>query len=181
MFNNQERLPALSTFNAIKAFLKTDLEYGILVDFQLAEIGYIVESLHEANKKVLIHVDMIKGLKPDKYGAIYLIQQLKVDGLISIQPQVIQVAKDRGVIGMQRIFLKDSFSFKKSLEVVRKSQPDCVEVLPAISGKIISVIHEYVNLEVYCGGLLQSEEQIQDCLDSGAVGVTVSNPQLWTK
>jgi glycerol uptake operon antiterminator len=124
---------------------------------------------------------MIKGLKPDKYGAIYLIQQLRVDGLISIQPQVIQMARKRNVIGMQRIFLKDSFSFKKSLEVVKKSQPDCVEVLPAMSGKIIKVIKEYVGLNVYCGGLIQSEEQINACIESGATGVTVSNPKLWVK
>lgn len=180
MFNNQQRLPALSNFKAIKQFIKSELSYGILVDFQLAEINHIVETLHEADKKVLIHVDMIKGLRPDKYGAIHLIQNIKADGLISIQPQVIQIAKKRNIIGMQRIFLKDSLSYQKSIDVVKKTMPDCVEVLPAMSGPIIKDIKDNVRIPVYCGGLIKTESQIKVCIDSGASGVTVSDPTLWT-
>lgn len=179
MFNGQMRLPALSDFKAVKRFVKSDLEFGILVNFQLAELKSVIDTLKEANKKVLIHVDMIRGLANDEFGAIHLIQNYKIDGLISIKPKVIETAKKRKVIAIQRVFLKDSLSFHRSLDIVKKADPDCLEVLPAMSGDIIKEIKNYVNIDVFCGGLISSEKQIKDCLDSGASGITISNSDFW--
>ena len=181
MFQGQERLPALSNFSMIKAFLKTDITYCILVDFQLAEIGNIIEDLKEKGRKVLVHIDMIKGLSADEYGAIHLIQNYRVDGIISIKPKVISTCKKRNVIGMQRIFLKDSISLKRSLEVISKSKPDCLEILPATNTDVIQYIKDTLQCEVFSGGLLSSEAHVQECLKAGAIGVTVSNPDLWLK
>ena len=80
---------------------------------------------------------------------------------------------------MQRIFLKDSISLKRSIEVIKKSQPDCLEILPAVSTDIIKYIKDALQCEVFSGGLISSEEQVQDCIKAGAIGITVSNPDLW--
>ncbi|MGS0971671.1 MAG: glycerol-3-phosphate responsive antiterminator [Candidatus Izemoplasmataceae bacterium] len=180
IFQGQRRLPAISDFKSLKKFLKSDLVYGIIVDFQLAEIGDIIEEFRNNHKKVLVHIDMIHGLTPDEFGAIHLIQNHHVDGIISIKPKVIMTAKKRKVIAMQRIFLRDSLSFNKSLDFVSRSKPDCVEVLPAISGELLRTIKRSVQIPLFCGGLISSEEQIQDCFDSGADGITVSNSTLWS-
>lgn len=179
IFEGQQRLPALSSFSMIKDFLKTDIKYCILVDFQLAELKDVILHIKEHDRKVLVHIDMIKGLMADEYGAIHLIQNYRVDGIISIKPKVISICKKRNIIGMQRIFLKDSISLKRSLEIIRKSKPDCLEILPAINTSIISYIKEELNCEVFSGGLISSEQQVQDCLSAGAIGITVSNPKLW--
>lgn len=179
IFEGQQRLPALSNFTMIKTFLKTSIKYCILVDFQLAQIGDIIELLKNNNRKVLVHIDMIRGLTADEYGAIHLIQNYHVDGIISIKPKVILTCKKRKIIGMQRVFLKDSISLKRSLEVISKSQPDCLEILPAVSTGVIKYIKEKLGCEVFSGGLLSSEAQIQACLKAGAMGITVSKPNLW--
>jgi glycerol uptake operon antiterminator len=179
MFNNQTVLPALSNFKAIKKFLKTDLEYGILVDFQLAEIGHIIKDLKDNNKKILIHIDLIKGLKADEYGAIHLIQNHQVDGIISIKPKVIETAKKRGIKTMQRIFLKDSISLHQSLQIINRTEPDCVEILPGISSDILKNIKSSIPYPVYCGGLITTQDQVDACLENGASGVTSSNTDLW--
>lgn len=179
IFDGQQRLPALSNFKLIKEFLKTDIKYCLLVDFQLAEIGPIISELKSHNRKVLVHIDMIKGLSADEYGAIYLIQNHRVDGIVSIKPKVISLCKKRNVIGMQRVFLKDSISLKRSILILRKSKPDCLEILPAISTGVIQHIKDELNCEVFSGGLISSEKQVQDCLKAGAAGITVSNPNLW--
>ena len=181
IFEGQQRLPALSNFSMIKKFLKTDIKYCILVDFQLAEIGEIIKELKKHGRKILVHIDMIKGLSADEYGAIHLIQNYRVDGIISIKPKVVAICKKRHVIAMQRIFLKDSISLKRSLEVISKTRPDCLEILPAVSTNIIQYIKDTLNCEVFSGGLISSEEQIKACLDAGAIGITVSNPTLWQK
>ena len=181
IFEGQQRLPALQNFSMIKKFLKTDLKYCILVDFQLAEIGGIIEELKSKGKKVLVHIDMIKGLSADEYGAIHLIQNYRVHGIISIKPKVVAISKKRNVIAMQRIFLKDSISLKRSLEIISKTRPDCLEILPAVSTNVIQYIKDALHCEVFSGGLISSEEQIQSCLNAGAIGITVSNPTLWEK
>ena len=60
IFEGQQRLPALSDFSMIKAFLKTDIKYCILVDFQLAEIGDIIQEL---KNEIGLKDDKIKELK----------------------------------------------------------------------------------------------------------------------
>lgn len=177
----QKILPAISNFKQLKIFLKSKITYCILVDFQLAELEDIVLELKNHNKKVLVHIDLIKGLTPNEFGAIYLIQKLHIDGIISTKHQAILLAKKRNVIAIQRIFLKDSLSLEKSLEVVNKVSPDYLEILPAISNSILTTIIERTKLKVYCGGLIQSVEQINDCLNNGAVGITTSNVDLWNQ
>ncbi|MFK5883155.1 MAG: glycerol-3-phosphate responsive antiterminator [Candidatus Izemoplasma sp.] len=179
IFEGQQRLPALFNFNMIKAFLKTDIKYCILVDFQLAEIGSIISDLKSHNRKVLVHIDMIKGLSADEYGAIHLIQNHRVDGIISIKPKVIAICKKRNVIGMQRVFLKDSISLSRSIQILSKSKPDCLEILPALSTGVIQYIKDKLQCDVFCGGLISSETQVQDCLSAGASGITVSKQTLW--
>lgn len=175
----QRVLPAISAFPLLKRFLKSSMEYCILVEFQLAEIHYIIEELKAHNKKVIIHIELIKGISPDEYGAIHLIQNLHVDGIISTKPQVIALAKKRNVIAIQRIFLKDSISLQRSLQVIEKADPDFLEILPAMSGEIITQIQEKVRCKIFCGGLISTQKQIEDCIQSGAIGITVSNPDLW--
>lgn len=175
----QKILPAISNFNQLKSFLKSSITYCILVDFQLVQLEDIISELKAHNKKVLVHIDLIKGIASNEFGAIYLIQKLHIDGIISTKHQPIILAKKRKIIAIQRIFLKDSLSLDKSLDVVSKVQPDYLEILPAISNDILTTIIKRTQLKVFCGGLIQSVEQIDDCLNNGAIGVTTSNVNLW--
>ena len=175
----QKILPAISNFKALKTFQNSEIEFCILFDFQLAELEDIILELKQNNKKVLVHIDLIRGLASNEYGAIYLIQKLNVDGIISTKQQAIIIAKKRHKIAIQRIFLKDSLSLEKSLDVVQKVNPDYLEILPGVSGPILTTIIERTNQKVICGGLLQSKKQIDACLDNGAVGVTTSDMSLW--
>lgn len=175
----QQIIPAISDFKSLRKFIKTDISYCVLMGFQLAELHHVVQELHEHNKNVILHIDLIKGLSSDEYGAIHAIQNLKVDGIISIKPNVIQLAKKRHILGVLRIFLKDSMSLQKSLQVISHTAPDFVEVLPAIGGSILSHIKDNVTVDIICGGLISSKEQIDECLTSGAKAVTISDSTLW--
>jgi glycerol uptake operon antiterminator len=176
---SQKVLPAVSNFKALKVFLQSDIEYCILMDFQLAELEDIVKELKSHHKKVLIHIDLIKGLTANEFGAIYLIQKLKIDGIISTKYQALLLAKKRNIIAIQRIFLKDSLSLDKSLDVVNKVHPDYLEILPAISNIILETVIKRTNLKVFCGGLIQNKAQVDECLQNGATGITTSKTELW--
>lgn len=179
MLGNQRIIPAISNHSELRLFLQTNLTYGILMNFQLAQLPDLVLEMKSKDKKVLIHSELIKGLSSDEFGAIYLIQSLKVDGIISSKPKVIEICKKRKVIGILRFFLKDSISLEQSLEVASKADPDYLEVLPALGVDIIPEIKQKINCEIMMGGLIRTKDQIAACILAGAVGVTTSNPKFW--
>ncbi len=179
MLFGQKIIPAIGNHQDMKKFLSTPLIYGLLMNFQLAQLPELIEIMRKNQKKILIHSELIKGLSSDEFGAIYLIQSLKVDGIISSKPKVIEICKKRGVIGILRFFLKDTISLNHSLEIAQKIEPDYLEILPALSIEIIPVIKNALHTEILMGGLLQTKEQICKCLSHGAVAVTTSNPAFW--
>lgn len=179
MLINQKIIPAISNHQDFKAFLQSPLTYGILMNFQLAQLPELILEMKKNQKKVLIHSELIKGLSSDEYGAIYLIQALQVDGIISSKPKVIEICRKRKVIGILRFFLKDSISLTQSLEVASKVNPDYIEVLPALSVEIIPEIKKVINVDIMMGGLIRSKEHIKACLMAGAVAVTTSHKEFW--
>lgn len=179
MIQVQKIIPAISNHQNLKRFLELPLTYGILMNFQLAQLEDLVLAMKARGKKVLIHAELIKGLSTDEYGAIYLIQKLKVDGIISSKPKVIELCKKRGVIGIFRFFLKDTMSLEQSIELTRKVSPDYLEVLPATAVDIIDYLREKISQPILLGGLIQNEAQIRKCIAHHAVAVTTSNPDFW--
>lgn len=179
MFKGQQVIPAISTHQDLKKFLDLPLEYGILMNFQLAQLDELVTDMKSHGKKVLIHSELIKGLAADEFGAIFLVQVLRVDGIISSKPKVIDLCKKRGVLGIMRFFLKDTISLKQSVQMAQKVGPDCLEVLPALDASLLGAIRQRLDCPLLFGGLLQTPQQIQTCLDAGAIAVTTSNPKLW--
>jgi glycerol uptake operon antiterminator len=177
--SDQRIIPAISDYKSLTRFLQGSHTYCVLLDFELAELADVIDQLHTKQRKVLVHIDLIRGIASDEFGANHLIQNLKVDGVISIRPAVIQRTRKRGKIAILRIFLRDSMSLEKSISIIEQAEPDYVELLPAIGGTLLDSIRSRFRTPVICGGLISSSEQINDCLSHGAVGVTTSNPSLW--
>ena len=175
----QTVLPAISTMIQLKRFLATPLEYGILMNFQLAQLPELVSLMKGHRKKVLIHAELIKGLSSDEFGAIFLIQNLKVDGIISSKPKAIEVCQKRKVIGIFRFFIRDTISFEQSLMIAKQLLPDYIEILPASSWEVVSHIKSQVPSHILMGGLITSKDQVETCLQAGAISVTTSQSELW--
>lgn len=175
----QRIIPAIYNHKKLAMFLETDLKYGILMNFHLAQLEELVHLMKKNNKKVLIHSELIKGLSSDEYGAIYLIQSLHVDGIISSKPKVIEVCKKRNVLGIYRFFMKDTISLEQSIDIGKRLRPSFVEILPSSCYEYIGYIKEQIACEVLMGGLVKDEETAQKCFDHGAIALTVSDTALW--
>jgi glycerol uptake operon antiterminator len=171
-------IPALSTHQMLRSFIKTDHEIGILMNFQLAQLEGLISELRDANKKVFVHLELIKGLSNDEFGAIYLIQEFKVDGIITTKPKVIELCKKRNVYGIMRFFLKDTLSLEQSFEMMTYTHPDAVEILPAIP-KMVDLVKSHISIPVILGGLIKSESEVEDAFKAGAMAVTTSSKALW--
>ncbi len=180
MFNNQTVIPALSNHKDVETFIKSPLKIGILMNFQLAQLPGLIKKLKEHDKTVLVHLELIKGLKSDEFGAIFLIQSLHVDGIITIKPRVIELCRKRGVLGVFRVFLKDSHSLKQTLDLIHKVQPDVLEVLPATTAPVIDKIKAVTPAKILMGGLIDTKETMDACLKLGITAITTSTVSLWS-
>ena len=76
------------------------------------------------------------------------------------------------------MFIIDSQALSRSINLIKKVEPDFVEVLPGIAHKVVKIIDEDSS-KVIAGGLINEESEIVQALDSGASYVTTSNRLLW--
>ncbi len=175
---NQFVIPAISSHQAMRHFFKTDLEIGLLMNFQLAQLDELISAMRAHQKKVFVHLELIKGLSNDEFGAIYLIQNFQVDGIITTKPRVIELCKKRSTFSIMRFFLKDTLSLNQSLEMMKHYQPDAVELLPAIP-HMIDTVKTHHDIPIFLGGLIKNQAEVEDAKNGGAVGITTSSESLW--
>ncbi|MFD1020197.1 glycerol-3-phosphate responsive antiterminator [Thalassobacillus hwangdonensis] len=172
-------LAAVKNMKDFDKLLNSDREYIILLDTRLSQLPSIAQYAKRANKKIIVHVDLIQGLKADEYGLEFLIREVKVDGIISTRNNVIAMAKKHKLIAIQRLFILDSHALEHNLKVIENLKPDYIEILPGLIPKIIKEISERISIPVIAGGLIRTREEIEAAFEAGAVAVTTSNSELW--
>ncbi len=172
-------IPAIRNVKDFEQAVKTDHQYIILLETRLSQLESLVKLAKKHQKKVIIHTDLVQGLKSDEYGLEYLVNNVKVDGLISTRINVITYAKKQGVISIQRLFILDSHALNNNLRTSKEIQPDFIEILPGVIPSVIKEIQEKTKLPVIAGGLIRTKQDVENCLAYGAYAVTTSNKELW--
>ncbi|ADE67586.1 MULTISPECIES: glycerol-3-phosphate responsive antiterminator [Priestia] len=179
-FHGQSVLPAVRDMKQLEKFLVSNYEYGVLLDNQVGMLKGIMKEVHKHEKKLIIHLDLIHGLKHDEYAVDFLCQEFKPAGIISTRTNVILKAKQRGIYAIQRVFLLDSTALKKSYELMKKVKPDYIELLPGIVPTLIQEVKAETGIPVLAGGLIRTAEEVHNALEAGASAVTTSNRELWS-
>ena len=132
----------------------------------------------ERRPQIYVNVDLVGGIAADASGLRFL--SGRVEGIISTHRHVIELAKTSGLITIQRLFAIDSGAVERGLKLIRRAQPQFVEILPALAYREIATRYsEVLDLPVLAGGLLKSREDISAILEAGAVGVSASDQGLW--
>lgn len=175
----QKILPASANMKEFERFLRSSFEIGVFLDMHIAQLKNINLMAKQNGKKMIYHVDLIHGIKNDEYATEYICQEFKPYGLISTKASVIQKAKQKGVIAVQRIFLIDSHALEKSYKLIAKTQPDFIEVLPGAMPRMITEVKERVKTPIFAGGLIRTKEDVESALNAGASAITTSKTELW--
>jgi glycerol uptake operon antiterminator len=178
-FNNQRLLPAARKIKDLEKLLTLSYEYIVLLDSHVGELKNLVDLASAHGKKLLLHADLIEGLKNDEYAAEFLCQNIRPAGLISTRAGVILKAKMNRMLAIQRLFLLDSNALEKSYLLLERTQPDYIEVLPGIMPNMIREVHQKVGIPIFAGGLIRSIDDVEDALAAGATAVTTSKTELW--
>ncbi len=176
---SQSIVPAARNIKDFEYLIKSKTDIIILLDCHITQVQSLLQLARTSKKNVILHADLIQGLKHDEYGAQFLCQVGRPYGLISTHSSVVAVAKKRGLLAVQRVFLLDSHSLENTYRMLKTVQPDYIEVLPGIIPTVISQVCQTTKLPVLAGGFIRTMEDVEQILKSGASAITTSHKDLW--
>ncbi|MBQ8525809.1 MAG: glycerol-3-phosphate responsive antiterminator [Clostridia bacterium] len=136
------------------------------------------DAAHAKGKKMFIHIDFAEGVGKDRYGILYT-KAAGVDGIISTRVNIIRLAREAGVFTVQRFFIVDSRSVDTTVESLKSSKADMIEVMPGVVPKVIENLRSRVSVPIIAGGLIETEEEISSALAIGAAAVSTGRTELW--
>jgi len=160
-----------------QAALAAPVEVLFCLDAHLLTIGRRTAQAHAAGKAILIHLDLAEGIGKDREGLQYLVQ-CGVDGIISTRAQIIRMARDLGLLTVQRFFALDSQGMDSVQEMLKNTSPHLMEIMPGVIPKAVSRFSGG-SIPVIAGGLIETKQEITAALGSGAMAVSTGARDLW--
>ena len=177
----------MDTMRVIAA-VRTDDEFAAALDAKvrivfdlspdLLTLSEKIEQAHCAGKRLFLHLDLATGIGKDKSGLLFL-KQLGADGIISTRVNLIKTAKEVGLFAVQRFFIIDSHSVDTTLDALRASKADMIEVMPGIAVKAIRTLRQTVQVPMIAGGLITEPEEMAEAIRAGATAVSTGKRELW--
>lgn len=144
----------------------------------LMNVSAKLKKAHDAGKKLFIHIDLAKGIGKDESGIRFL-KRIGVDGVISTKVSIIKLARECGICTVQRFFIVDSHSIATTVDAVKSSKPDMIEIMPGTVYKIIERLKKMIDIPIIAGGLIENEKEINESLESGAAAISTGRRELW--
>ncbi|MDR5693861.1 MAG: glycerol-3-phosphate responsive antiterminator [Armatimonadota bacterium] len=145
----------------------------------LLNIERLVQEVKGAGKFVGVHLDLLEGIAPDRYGIRFL-ATLGVDTLITTRSHLVHLIKEEGILAIQRVFLLDSGALQTAARVVKDASPDAVEVLPGLIYRYLAEeVRKVVPVPIIAGGFIRTVEEAKEALRAGALAVSTSTQALW--
>jgi len=128
---------------------------------------------------VFLHLERIGGISYDREGLAFVSNYVKPDGIVTTRNTMVKLAKKQGLLTIQRLFLVDSDAFHSGLASVQETQPDALELMPALLPEFIKEYRGMLEIPIIAGGLLRNRQQILEALQAGAAAVSAGSPALW--
>lgn len=150
-----------------------------LITGSILNVRSMVERIHAAGKRVFLHLELVEGIAGDRSGIAYVARDVRPDGIITTRNSVVRMAKEQGLMAIQRIFLIDTNAISKGIRAVEQSQPDAIEVMPGIMPRIIRELVDRTPLPIIAGGLISTRQEIDEALEAGALAVSVGTSRWW--
>jgi len=148
-----------------------------LLGGNLLNVAERIVSAKKAGKKIFVHIDLSEGIGRDRSGLEYLLRQ-GVDGIITTKANLIRMAKEMGLLTVQRFFAYDSQGVEGINDVILSSSPDVVEIMPGVVGKIVERFSKG-STPVIAGGLIETKAEVTGALNMGALAVSTGKKELW--
>ena len=171
-------IAAVKNYTEFEDALNCDTSLIFDLNSSILTLKETIKNTHAKGKKIFIHIDLAEGIGKDKDGIQYL-KNLGVDGIISTRSNIIKNAKEVKLSTIQRFFVLDSKSVNSIMDAVKVSKPDMIEIMPGVIYKIIRNLKAEINIPIIAGGLIDTQEEIDQALMEGAFAVSTSKKTFW--
>lgn len=175
----KKMIASVKEAKVLEKALAADVGAVVLSIGTIGVIHRYVDLFKEQNHAVFLHLERIGGISQDREGMAYLANSVKPTGIVTTKNSLVRLAKKMGLLTIQRLFLVDSDSIKSGIQSVNDTQPDAVEIMPALLPEFIREFRQELNCPIIAGGLLRDREQMVRALEHGAIAVSLGNHQLW--
>ncbi|GKU77380.1 glycerol-3-phosphate responsive antiterminator [Paenibacillus sp. L3-i20] len=172
-------IPAIRGFKELEMALEAPQEVIFLLEGELIHLQSIVNTVKRANKKIFLHLDMVKGIKDDEASIHYLSKVIKIDGIISTRTSSLINAKKYGLGAIQRGFLIDSHSLQTIINSAAQIKPDYIEILPSFSHPKLQTVKKETGVDIILGGFIEKKENLPVLYEAGAFAISTSRVELW--
>ena len=169
--SNQRVIAAVRSEEDFEAVAKSPARMVFLLQGNICKLSEQCRMLREAGKQVFLHMDLVDGLKGDDSGMKFASREFHLTGIISTKATCLKLAKEVGLLAIQRVFMLDTSALKTGVLHAKNCKPDFVEVLP---GKEFQV-------PIIAGGLISNWEDVEGAISAGAAAVSSSHRELWTQ
>lgn len=177
-----EKSPVISAVKDLKNLddaINSKSEIIFLLCGNIFNLEEIVKKVKEKGKLIFIHVDLIDGFSRDATALKYINEKIKPDGIISTKNNQLKVAKELGMLTVQRLFIIDSLSIETTVKTSALIGPDAIEILPGIMPRITKQLSSTLSVPIIVGGLISEQEDVSKATENGALGVSTSCKELW--
>lgn len=173
-------IPAVRTYQDFKLAMDGPWPAVIMLFGDIITLPGYLETAKKSKKRLIIHFDLLDGVGKDHSGIKYL-SRLGVTALITIKSHLAKLARDEGMIVIQRLFLMDSDSLRTGIQLLKTFKPDAVEILPAsVPVSAVEQLSRETRLPILAGGLASTADDVIDALKKGIYAVSTSRRELWT-
>lgn len=168
-------IPSVTTVDDLHYFIEhTQCEWVCLKMGDINNLASIVSTLHENNRKALLHLDSVKGIAKDKEGINYL-KYIGVDAVISMKLQHLKLLREAGIFSVLGSFIIDSSAITQTVSNIKAGKPDAVLIMPmSVPEFVYSEIRKYSSC-IITGGLGQEHSLIEQTFANGASACIVTN------
>lgn len=158
--------------------LKSSVDTVFLLNSDILTLKTSIDEAHRAGKRIFIYFDFVEGLGKDKCGMRF-IRILEPDGIISVRANIIKMARECGIVSIQRFFIVDSRAVDTAVDMIESAKPDMIELMPGIAYKAIKEFVGRVKVPVIAGGLISDGDEAEKAIEAGAVAVSTGEKKMW--
>lgn len=173
-------IPAVKDDVALKRFLNSSNEVVFILYGDIITLNDKVNAVIKAGKHPFVHLDMINGLASNPVIIEYIHKNFKREcGIITTKSNIAKKALDSGIRVVQRYFMLDSLSVESAIDGIGKVRTDAIEIMPGIIPRVIGQVSHKTNVPIIAGGLVQTQQDVEKLLASGALSCSTSKHDLW--
>lgn len=177
--NHLPIIAAVTKKEQLEDLRKSNVQEVILMSGDVMSLGDTIAQLHDIDKKVYVHMEMVDGIGRDSAAVEYLAKVFKADGIVTTKSHAIAAAKAVHLKTIQRVFAIDSGALETAIKMIASSKPDKVELMPGLMPRVIREMKKRIGRPLIVGGLIRNREEIEMALESGADYVSIGDPLFW--